>query len=113
MKEVEIVEVSEQSSRRSNSLEDRWHNKRSESILKVERRFSGDRPPSPPSPAADVTSYFSKKIGSFQEKSVQKQLYPLQPPGPRSTGAPKDPRIQPRPPKMEADLASSSKVWKT
>ena len=115
-KDVEIVEISEE--RRSNSLE-RRNNKRSESILKVERRHSGERPPSPmdppsASPAADVTSYFSQKIGTFQEKcgSVPKQPYPPLPPTPRSTGAPKDPRIQPRPPKLEADLASSSKVRK-
>ena len=115
-KEEEIVEISEK--RRSNSLEQR-NDKRSESILKVERRYSGERPPSPleppsASPAADVTSYFSQKIGTFQEKcgSVQKQPYPPLPPTARSTGAPKDPRIQPRPPKLEADLASSSKVRK-
>ena len=115
-KEVEIVEISKE--RRSNSLEHR-NNERSESILKVERRYSGERPPSPldppsASPATDVTSYFSQKIGTFQEKcgSVQKQNFPPLPPTPRSTGAPKDPRIQPRPPKLEADLASSSKVRK-
>ena len=131
-REPDIVEI--KSERRSNSSEETFI-KRSGSLLKDLRRISsGERPPSPlgppgppgppgpagppgppppPSPAADVTSYFSQKIETFQEKcgAVQKQFAPTLPP--RITGgAPKDPRIQPRHPKQEADLASSSKVMR-
>ena len=116
-REPDIVEI--KSERRSNSSEETFI-KRSGSLLKDLRRISsGERPPSPPglppppSPAADVTSYFSQKIETFQEKcgAVQKQVPPTLPS--RITGgAPKDPRIQPRHPKQEADLASSSKVMR-